>query len=207
MYEGKYPFRIWFSLSWPRVTMLTEVTLFPPRPKGSLGGSISLHALQPQRPTTGSHELSPPQASAVCLSRPCFQLRVPVKQLTPATFQPFSSHGTLNELLKFCCTPQNLFFAELTQNRYTFDSFILNSCCGVFCCHFFPLRLAIVTPRINLVGFDTAAVQSFVMFLFDNLKVERSVPLTKKSGLAYFLKSCGAPGYCGAPVENHWIKP
>ena len=42
----------------------------------------------------------------------------------------------IHELLKFHGTPKNVFFADLTKNRYDLDSFTPDSYCCVGCCHF-----------------------------------------------------------------------
>ena len=62
-------------------------------------------------------------------------------------------------------------FADPTKNRYNFDLFTRDSYCCVGCCH--------------------------LKKQFDSLRKERSVPLTKWSGIACFKKSCGI---C---VDNH----
>ena len=67
-------------------------------------------------------------------------------------FQLCSSHGTHKLITtKSLWHTKNMFFADLTKNRYTLDSFKL---------------LAIV-------------VLAVVLFLFDNLREKRLVPLTK----------------------------
>ena len=57
----------------------------------------------------------------------------------PPDFQPFSSHGTHTLITKILQYTKNhvIFFAGMTKNRYTFDSFTQNVHCRVGYCHFF----------------------------------------------------------------------
>ena len=48
----------------------------------------------------------------------------------------------INELLKFCGAPENIFFANRTKNRYNFSSCILDGYYCVGCCHFFCLTIS-----------------------------------------------------------------
>ena len=94
-------------------------------------------------------------------------------------FSTFSSHGTCKQLLKFCSTHTNKYiFSDLTKNRYSFDSFTLDSYSCVGCCHW------------------------FFFFFFDNLRENRSVPLTKQSGISHFKNSCSTliENCCSLPM-------
>ena len=53
-------------------------------------------------------------------------------------FHPFPSRGECALPLKFCSAPRNVtVFADLTENRYNFDSFTPDSYCCFGCFHFF----------------------------------------------------------------------
>ena len=73
----------------------------------------------------------------------------------------------INDLLKFCNTPKNIFFADLTKK---IDVILIHS-------HWTT----------------TVVLASVFFFLFDNLKEKRSGPLAKQSGIACFKNSCGTP--------------
>ena len=55
-------------------------------------------------------------------------------------------------IIKILQPTNNVFFADLTKNRYNFDSFTPDGCCCVGCCYF---------------------------FLFDKLRENSSVPRTE----------------------------
>ena len=52
-------------------------------------------------------------------------------------FQPCLSHGTHKLITKILWHTKNIFLANLTKNRYNFDSFTLNNYYCVVCYHFF----------------------------------------------------------------------
>ena len=54
-----------------------------------------------------------------------------------------SSHGTHKLTTKNSAAHKKMcyFFADLTKNRYSFDSFTLKGYCCVGCCHFFNLTV------------------------------------------------------------------
>ena len=55
----------------------------------------------------------------------------------PAIFNLVHLMAHINGLLQFWGTPKNIFFADLTKNRYNFDSFRPYGYCCAGCCHFF----------------------------------------------------------------------
>ena len=64
------------------------------------------------------------------------------------------------------------------------------------------LFFANLTPQKKKIGvtliyshWTAIVVLAVVIFLFDNQREKRSVPLTKQSGIACFKNSCGIPVY------------
>ena len=79
------------------------------------------------------------------------------------SFNLFHLLAHKNWLLKFCSTTKNMFFADLTKNRYNFDSSFT---------------------------WTAIVVLAVVIFIFDSLREKRSVPLTKQAGVACLKNSC-----------------